>query len=167
MKSSEEHFENQQPSAGSLSDMKILQQNAAASVGELREFLGQLRGRSPQEVMGIVAQSSLVQGVVSATVGTLIILIVFTVGPYLLYGGANGEAQANLTGVTESAGEESPETMEEAAEPSGGSEQAAARSNEPDLERAAAAMGIDQTEDADPNQNPLDSRLDKLLDGIE
>ena len=74
MDSSKDHFESQQPAAGAMQDYQSLRENTTASVGELREFLGRLKGRSPQEVMGIVAQSSLVRGISIATAGTLILL---------------------------------------------------------------------------------------------
>ena len=39
--------------------------------------------------------------------------------------------------------------------------------NEVDPERAIDAMGIGETKTADPDENPLEGKLDKLLDGIE
>ena len=38
--------------------------NGSASLAELREFLGTLQGSSPQEVIGIVSTSLLVQSMV-------------------------------------------------------------------------------------------------------
>jgi len=36
-----------------------------------------------------------------------------------------------------------------------------------DPDRAIDAMGIGETRNADPNKNPMEDKLDKLLDGIE
>ena len=37
----------------------------------------------------------------------------------------------------------------------------------PDLDRAAEALGVGGVEAADADADPLDKRLDKLLDGID
>src|SRR6478735_5690079 len=76
------------PSAGfgPLKDLHNLQQNGSASLAELKEFLGRLQGRSPQEVVGLVSTSMMVQSMVIATVGTIALLAVFTIGPYMVYG---------------------------------------------------------------------------------
>lgn len=161
MESSKDHFESQQPSAGAMQDYQALRENTAASVGELREFLGRLKGRSPQEVMGIVAQSSLVRGISIATAGTLILLCAFTIGPWALA----DEQQTEQTAQNN----QSPSDDESDQQPVAAADQEATASdtNEPDVERAAAAMGIDKTETAPPDRNPLDNKLDNLLDGIE
>lgn len=168
MDSSREHFESQQPAVGGLSNMKTVQKNTAASVAELREFLGQLKGRSPQEVMGIVAQSSLVQGIGTALVGTCLLLIVFTVGPYLMYGPPEAQAVDAANTLAEATQQESDDSSpDSASDTTKDADTAAPTSSEPDVERAAQAMGIDEVKDADPDKNPLDSKLDQLLDGIE
>ena len=161
MDSSKDHFESQQPAAGAMQDYQSLRENTTASVGELREFLGRLKGRSPQEVMGIVAQSSLVRGISIATAGTLILLCAFTIGPWALA----DEQQAEQTAQNDQPTEENQNDQQ----PAVAADQSASDSdtNKPDVERAAAAMGIDKTETAPPDRNPLDNKLDNLLDGIE
>ena len=162
--SSNDHFEQQQPAAsGALNKMQRLQGHSSATVGELREFLGQLKGRSPQEVMGIVAQSSLFQGISTATIGCAVLLAVCTVVPYVLSDGAIETATTTVLAGTVS-------TPSAIVEPPAAETTAAAEvstTGEPDLQRAADAMGIGESSPADPNKNPLDSKLDKLLDGID
>src|SRR5688572_7177489 len=63
-------------------DLKHLQENGSASAAEMAEFLAHLRGRRPQEVLGIVAQSGLTRGITIATIWTLVFMAVFTAGPY-------------------------------------------------------------------------------------
>ena len=161
MDSSKDHFESQQPAAGAMQDYRALRENTAASVGELREFLGRLKGRSPQEVMGIVAHSSLVRGISIATAGTLVLLCAFTIGPWVLADDKQADQTAqNNQPVSDNQSDQQPVTA---------ADQGTTDSdpNEPDVERAAAAMGIDKTETAPPDKNPLDSKLDNLLDGVE
>ena len=164
MESSKQHFERQPSEGGTLSDLKHLQSNTQATVGELREFLGQLKGRSPQEVMGIIAQSSLVQGIAAATAGCVVLLAVFTIVPYFMSDGSSpgpGSGQNNGTPAVASV----PDNSEADTQQDDGRE--TDTNSEPDLKSAADAMGISEAAEADPETNPLDSKLDKLLDGID
>jgi hypothetical protein len=56
--------------------------NSAATMEELRDFLGQMKGRNPQEVLGLVAESGLAKGVLTAAAWTVVLIAIFTVGPY-------------------------------------------------------------------------------------
>ena len=49
-----------------MSEMKRLKTEASATTSELREFIRGLKGRSPQEVMGIMAGNSLMQAMLTA-----------------------------------------------------------------------------------------------------
>jgi hypothetical protein len=163
MDSSKEQFERQQAvNSGVYGDYQKLQTHGAASVAELREFLGQLKGRSPQEVMGIVAQSSLVQGIVTATIAGGVLLVAFTIIPYVIYGGPPKESSQATPAATSQ-----PASNEVTSADDGEAATADTVSSEPDLQRAADAMGIGRAAEANPNENPLDKKLDNLLDGIE
>ncbi|MEJ7595754.1 MAG: hypothetical protein WKF77_29945 [Planctomycetaceae bacterium] len=166
VESSKEHFEQQQPAvSGVFSNMQRLRVHSSASATELREFLSQLKGRSPQEVMGIVAESSLVQGITRATIASAVLLVVFTIIPYAISGGPDSVAPktpaGNIDRQATSSSTAEPQVPETVAK------EAAASPAEPDLKRAAEAMGIGGTAKADADTNPLDTKLDKLLDGIE
>lgn len=69
---------------GVYRDLDRLQTDGNASIGELREFMGRMQGKSPQEMLGVVAQSRLAMSIVWSTVGCAVLLMVLTVGPYLL-----------------------------------------------------------------------------------
>ncbi|MDA1051207.1 MAG: hypothetical protein O3C40_12100 [Planctomycetota bacterium] len=161
MDSTKEHLEQQQNrTSGIASDFQRLKTEGGTSAAELRDFLSRLKGRSPEEVMGVVAESNLFRSILTATVGCLVLLVVLTVVPYALQ---SGSASVSEKPASAAAVQEQP-----AVETSvGPTEQTAATSTEPDLERAAQAMGIGGTAEADPKTNPLDNKLDKLLDGIE
>ena len=53
-----------------------------AATAELRQFLSQMRGKSPKEMLGAVASSNLVQSTVTATAAITAAIIVFTVVPF-------------------------------------------------------------------------------------
>lgn len=154
------------PVTGIAGDMKRLHGDATATAAELREFVSSLKGRSPAEVLGAIGESSLVQAVAQAAVGCVVLLVLFTVGPYLYYGPAvaapvESSDAAAASGDAPSAAAAETDAVAEAAD--GGAEPDAA----PDVEQAARAMGIDEARPADPKVNPLDSDLDRLLDGVE
>ena len=166
MESSKQHFEQQQPAvAGAFSNLKHLRKNTSASAAELREFLGQLKGRSPQQVMGVVAHSSLVQGVTTATIASGVLLLVFTIVPYALSGGPAAAEPKKTTPVAAAVAETTAATA--VVEPAATAGKSSQKSKEPDLKRAADAMGIGDSALADAKTLPLDSKLDQLLDGIK
>jgi hypothetical protein len=165
MDSTRQHLEQQQArGTGLAQEFRQLSQDGSASAAELQDFLGQLKGRSPEEVMGAVAQSGLIQSTVMATFGCVALLVACTIVPYALSDSSSeaGEASAAVSAPATSAAAVTADATESAATGT-----VASSSSEPDLERAAEAMGIGGAEKADPNKNPLDNKLDKLLDGIE
>ncbi len=78
---------------GPVRELNELRAGSAASLAELREFLAKLKGRKPQEVIGIVSASLLVQSMVMAFAAVVGLLVLFTLGPYLIYGPPNRRRQ--------------------------------------------------------------------------
>lgn len=156
-------------STGIAADMKRLKSDSASTAEEVREFIANLKGRSPQEVLGAVSESGLVQATVQATFGCLIVLVAFTVVPW-----AFKSDEPVVAAETEpSASDAATETSENAAT---AAQSAAAVADtrsgddspsDSDAARAASAMKIDETVVTDPKTNPLDGNLDKLLDGLD
>ncbi|WP_254513489.1 hypothetical protein [Anatilimnocola floriformis] len=134
-----------------LKDLENIKHNGSASLVELKQFLSRLQGRSPQEVVGLVSTSLLVQSMVIATLGSLAIMVAFTVGPYLMYGPPQVKQAKSGPGAKAAA--------PVAAAPSNAEETAKPADNEG---RYKKALGVDETKTADPNKNPLD--IDNLLD---
>lgn len=137
-----------------MRELENVKQNGAASIEELKDFLSKLQGRSPQEVVGIVSASLLVRSMVISTLGVLAILVIFTLGPYVMY----GPPQAKKTAaVPPAAAAPAPAAAE------------SAKSEEPvdDKMKALQKMGIDETKTAKPDENPLDKKFDNLLDGAK
>ncbi len=163
------------PGVGPVRELNELRAGSAASLVELREFLAKLKGRKPQEVIGIVSASMLVQSMAIALAIVVGLLILFTLGPYLIYGPPQSKQAASATSMP---------VANQTAEPVAAPENTAAanaasntsssmpddkpKPGEPDLKRGTQAMGLDEAKQADPKKNPLDSPdLDKLLDGID
>ena len=169
MDQTRKQLEDQPQSAtGIAGDMKRLHGDASATAAELREFVATLRGRSPAEVLGAIGESSLFQGIVQATVGCVVVLVVFTVGPYLWYGPAEASTPDADTSVATAATEPAAAATSDAAvADANAAESPATDETGSDVEKAAKAMGIDETRQADPKSNPLDKNLDSLLDGVE
>ena len=144
-----------------ITDFRNLKEHGGASLGELKEFLTTLRGRSPQEVIGIVKTSLLIQSLAIATVATIAFLFVFTVAPYVIWGPPVAQKPKKFQPVATQPAAPAPTIGAKAeAKPEG------APSNE-DAAKAVKAMGMDETKGADPKTNPLEKDFDKLLDGAK
>jgi hypothetical protein len=172
MGKADEHLSEIRPqTGGAFRDIERLRSDSAATVAEIREFIDQMHGKSPQEVIGIVAKSGLTRSIILATFLFGVLLVVFTIIPYFLNQRDGGTAEA--------AASQSDTAKEPAAKPdeSKPEEQPAEAvtttakdknvSDDLDPDRAIDAMGIGETRTADPNKNPREDELDKLLDGIE
>ena len=152
------------------SEVHGLKTNGHAPLDELREFLAALKGRNPQEVIGIVSSSLLIQSMVLATIGTVVFMAVFTVVPYWLYGplkagptAAHAPPAANAAAAppaTPAAGKTADASATKTSDSDSDSPAQA------DAAKAAKTLGLDETKAADPSKNPLESspNLDKLLD---
>ena len=149
-----------------INDVKNLKESGGATIEELREFLKTLKARNPQEVIGIVKASLLIQSLVMSCIATAAILVVFTVGPYLIYGPnkpAKSGAKPALAATASDSGKSAPDPAAASTATVTGSTPSGA----PDAAKAVKAMGLDETKPADPKKNPLDKPdLDKLLDGL-
>lgn len=92
-----------QPMASLSRDFKNLKRNSSNTAGELREFMREMRGKSPREMLGAVAQSTLVQSTVVSAVAIFILLMVLTAVPYAM-GDKETEQAADANEPTKEAG---------------------------------------------------------------
>jgi len=175
MGSARDHLSEPRPQPrGMARDVSRLKSEGAATAAELREFLGQMRGRSPQEMIGLVAASSLTRSILLATFLTALLLAALTIGPYFLKDrDKNTNARGPASVAETRSGEPKPRTEPAPLEATGEATKSAAASvvnteaTGLDPERAIDVMGIGETRVADPKKNPLEDKVDKLLDGIE
>ena len=73
-----------QPMASMSRDFKNIKRNSAATADELRGFMREMRGKSPSEMLGAIAQSTLVRSLVIATASLAVLMLVLTVAPFLM-----------------------------------------------------------------------------------
>ena len=137
------------------------------TLAEMREFIRQLHGRKPSEVLGIVSGSALIRAVGESVLYLGLVLVVLTIVPFLMAGDDKDAASKKTAEVnTETATAESSATdasttgtTATAASPNGSISAA-------DAEKAVKVMGLGETKTADPKKNPLDN-LDNLLDDVK
>ncbi|MEX2216795.1 MAG: hypothetical protein WD768_21955 [Phycisphaeraceae bacterium] len=149
----------QTESAGMVGQVSRLKQHTGASIGELRAFMHEMRGKSPKEMLGVLAQSELVRATALATVGAAVLLVIFTLLP-MLFGGdkakpAAVQPAANLP-VTPPAGPVKAAAKTE--------DDKKAKSSKEDV---AKKLGIDETKTIDPKKNPLDDLGGDLFKDIK
>jgi hypothetical protein len=149
-----------------INDIKNLKENGSASVEELRAFLRTLKARNPQEVIGMVSTNLLIQSLILSCIAVTAVIAAFTVGPYFLYG-PNKPATPGGKPATVAASAPAANPAADATASNTGDAKGTSAGGAPDAEKAAKAMGLNDTKPADPKKNPLDKPdLDKLLDGL-
>ena len=163
--------------------MTNLREHSSATVDELRRFLEGMRGKSANEVLGQIAHSGLARAVVQATIVSIVGIALFTVGPYVVFGGKKKSSDdksaaappnattartpiAPATPAATSAADNSKSSAPDAASPSG-ARSTGAGVGDVDLERAARQLGVGETKSADPKSNPREKDLDSLLDKVK
>ena len=172
MGKADEHLSETRPqTSGAFRDIERLRSDSAATVAEIREFLGEMHGKSPQEVIGIVAKSGLTRSIILATFLFVLLMAACTIVPYALKDrgdGATGPAtDQSDTAKAPAVKPDESKPDEQPAEAVATTAKEKSVSDELDPDRAIDAMGIGETRTADPNENPMEDKLDKLLDGIE
>ncbi len=71
-----------QPMASISRDFTNVKRNSSATVDELRDFMKQMRGRGPAEMLGAIAQSTLVRSLIVSTVSIVALLFTLTAASY-------------------------------------------------------------------------------------
>ena len=130
-------------------------QHRQAATAELREFLAQMRGKSPKEMLGAIANSNLVQSTLIATAAVTAALVVLTIVPFGVdkIFSANADKEKTETPQPGPAGK-----LETPAEPS---------LDDIDNGSAASKLGIGDSKEAPTNVNPLEGTTGDLLEGLE
>ena len=153
--------DEQRAKSGIGRDIRSMRDNGTASLRELREFIGNLKGRRPQEVMGMVAGNGLFHGLLISTVGCVLLLLVFTVIPFLL---AEDDPVAKKTtgpAANTQSGQQSGKTQQAKDKKPG---QAGATSA---AENVTEELGTGETKTSDLGENPLDKKNEDVLDVVK
>jgi flagellar biosynthesis/type III secretory pathway M-ring protein FliF/YscJ len=165
--SDEEEFGHAVNPMSSISrDVRNARVNSGAVAGEVREFLAQMQGKSPQEMLGMVAQSSLIKCTVQAVGVMLALMVVFTVIPF-------GLAKISGEGASKAKAEEakaSPPPAEKE-KPESGTEASPGTDPDEDLpgekDDLLDKLGVGETKVAPPKENPLESSADDLFKDLQ
>lgn len=156
------------PLKSAVGDLRRAKSAGSASVQELRKFLHSHRGKTSQELLGDLAQSSLLGAMIKSTLGCLALLTVLTVVPYFMQGKPH-TAPANPA-AAKNAPVDTSTTAAPATSPEVAQGKSSAKSTAPDgvdVDKAKKAMGLDETKTAPDNVNPREKDLDNLLDGVK
>ena len=132
---------------------------------ELRDMVDHLHLRSPKDVMGEAANSSLLGSTMTAALSTVLLLFAFTVVVFVIGGGPEKKTEAAATQATSP----EPKALESSAATAAASTQQTSvdQPAKTDTEAAIEAMGIGDAKDAESKPETLENRLDQLLDGLE
>jgi hypothetical protein len=135
--------------ASTKADLRELRQNSHATVQEIQAFLRELKGKGPQEMLGVVAASNLFRSLVISTAIVVGGILLFTAIPYFA-----GDDEKPAPVAENKAPEKAPEAAPEkpAAEPA------------PD---PLSSLGVGEELSAPPNTNPLDDKGDDFLKDLE
>jgi hypothetical protein len=139
--------------ASTKADLRELSGNSRATVQELQAFIRELKGKSPHEMLGVVATSYLVRALGISTAIIIGGILVFTAIPYFF---------------------DSPKTPVEVATttPPPPVPAAVPETPKPDLKPATkpdplAPIGVGEELSAPPNKNPLENKSDNFLKDLE
>lgn len=141
------------PMASTRSDLRHLRDHSQATVAELKAFLAEMKGRNPQEMLGMVAGNPLIRAVAQSAVIIVVILAVCTVIPYM-----NREEPAP---ATEELAAEITKPVEESETPADPVEPTA------DPDTALENLGVGEEKTAPSDVNPLDTDTGSFLDELE
>ena len=143
------------------------QVDVSATADELRDFIARSRGKSPQEVLGMIAQSGLFQSTALATGLVVGVLVLLTIVPYALgHRGKQDKSPPVAKETTDNVNDSSTTpAVDQAA--TADNETAASNNTTSTADPALKALGIDETKTADPDKNPLENSLDDLLDNVK
>lgn len=162
---------NQEKSSGQLAQTRA---NLALSASELNHFLQQMRDKSPRDVLGAVSQSGLARAVFQATVGCIVIMIVFTVGPYLWSKSFPAAEKKPVAKAAEqpAAPADTKKAETPAATPGIAPDKGTAASKTDNPKQTVSKdaldkLGLTETKTGSPKVNPLDKSADDLLKDLD
>ncbi len=162
------------PLSSPVNDVRKLRANSAAAADELMGWLAQMRGKSPKEVLGEVANSSLFKSLVQSALLLGFIIVAWTAAVWGYDNFVRNSAATDLSPPAEvAAGDQdaaaetkapTPEPTPEIADP--------AKAEMPELSAddkqvAADTLGVSDVKEAPANLNPLDSADDDILKDLE
>jgi len=138
--------------ASTKADLRELRTNSSATVQELQEFLSQLRGKSPQEMLGVVASSQLFRATILSVILVTGAILAFTAIPYFFGKEPTPEPITEVPQKTQAPAP--PVTDLKVTTP--------AEAPDP-----IAPLGVNDQLPAPPNTNPLEDKGENFLKDLE
>ena len=149
-------------------DLDRLKKHGGMTLTEMREFIRQLHGRKPSEVLGIVSNNALIRALGESVVYSGLLIVVLTVVPFLF--ASDEKVSGSKTSPAIQANNEATSPAAATDNPVSGTATAVTGADgsitTEDAQKAVKAMGLGETKTADPDKNPLDN-LDNLLDNAK
>lgn len=135
--------------ASTKADLRELKANSSATVSELQEFLSQLRGKPPHEMLGLVASSQLFRATILSVILVTATLFALTAIPYF-FGDDPAPAPEPIA--------KAPAPAPPAPEPN---------PIDPAKPVDLAPLGINEKLSAPANTNPLEDQTEDFLKDLE
>lgn len=146
--------------ASTKADLRELKDNSQATVQELQSFLRELKGKNPQEMLGIVAASHLIRSLILSSILILSAVVILTALPYFF--GKENSAETTSTSSTSPPNPTAPTA--DVPTPTPLPPDPTTPSPEPD---PLAPLGVGDQLPAPPNENPLESNPDDFLKDLK
>jgi hypothetical protein len=139
--------------ASAKADLRELKANSSATVQELQLFLRELKGKSPPEMLGVVASSQLIRAIVLSFILVIVAIFALTAIPYFFGNKKSPDPEQPI--VT------NPVTP--AAEP----KQANPNPKQIKPAEPLAPLGVNEKKNAPANVNPLEDDGGSFLKDLE
>lgn len=139
--------------ASSTADLRELKTNSSATVKELQLFLRELKGKSPPEMLGIVASSQLIRATILSVILVIVAIFTLTAIPYFL---GNKEAPDPVQPIVTIPVAPTTEPQEIAPSPA-----------KPKDAEPLAPLGVNEKKTAPANINPLEDDGGSFLKDLE
>ena len=139
--------------ASTKADLRELKANSSATVQELQQFLGELKGKSPPEMLGIVASSQLIRAIILSVILVIVAIFALTAIPYFL---GNKETPDPEQPIVTNSVTPAPEPKEAKPTP-----------NQTKPAEPLAPLGVNEKKTAPANVNPLEDDGGSFLKDLE
>lgn len=147
--------------ASTTADLREMRNNSRETMAELQAFLRELKGKSPQEMLGLVAGSQLVRCLGLSTILVAGTILIFTAVPYFL---AKDEAPVAAQSAAAPGSAPAPAAVPVPAAPETPPVEVKPA---PPAADAISNLGIGGEISAPPDKNPLETRHDDFLKDLE
>jgi len=149
------------PMASLSRDIRNLKSNTSNTAVEVRSFLAEMQGKSPREMLGVIAQSDLASSLLVSTAIICFLLVAFT-GMAFVLGDDEAQPTAASTGPAPA--------NQPAQETNGKAPTTGTTDNSTPAEKAAKALKVDQEKKGDPKEPKLfdgENSGDDILDDLK